>query len=298
MLCDTCKYSDADGYCGQGRALTGTHYDECSTYQYGEKAEAPSALPGWLSLIMNSERVLLDNMSFPVKGHWENHYSIDLPPRGPNGYNGYKWVRPSKYTILLLPEQTGYEILAHHIRDHIYMMEWGPCRLSIDTMYTTVHLPTHGYAPIVICMSFHHMDKHPWYEQVDLGSYVWWLDPDVPPGYVELFLLGLMALHNLHYHFIEHGAYYKPLPSTGPVPDRHAEPSVYMNQVIMLSPTGIYTQVPPPNTGYTYHESTHRRLVDDYMKGTKDFPKLPIKVAQEYYRYWLEVIRVFSTNLL
>jgi hypothetical protein len=56
MLCDTCRYSDSNGYCGQGRTLTGAHYDECSTYKYGEKAEALPSLPGWLSLIINSER--------------------------------------------------------------------------------------------------------------------------------------------------------------------------------------------------------------------------------------------------
>lgn len=283
MLCETCMYDSDDGWCGLGSELVG---GECSGYVEGDKPIPPDYLPRELADLMTKGGRYVEGIGFPVWG-----YKEVLGPQRALLYD-------AEYTFLLLDGMPGYQTLIENV-DGIYNIHWGPCKLSIDCQYTRVGV-------IEIQLIFKHLSRFPLYEQVDMGSYIWWLDPQVPAWSVELFLQGLMAIPRMHAVFRDSGCFYT----------RYYEltPNLYYpyehDPVEWVVPSKDVV-LPPPHSGgkydffldgrtalFWYHHGVHDYLITRYMHGTKDFPSMGRAHAQEYIRQWEVILHEYSTRLV
>lgn len=284
MLCETCMYDSDDGWCGLGSKLV---EGECSGYVGGDKPIPPDYLPRELADAMTKGGRYLEGIRFPVWG-----YKVRLNPQR-SLYDGV-------YTLLLLEGMAGYQALIENV-DGQYNMQWGPCRLYIDSgQYRRVGV-------IEIQLVFKHLRRFPLYEQVDMGSYIWWLDPQVPAWSVDLFLQGLMAVRRMHDVFRGSGYFYT----------RYYEltPNLYYpyehDPVEWLVPSKDVVLPPAHSKGrydfflegwttsrYWYHQGVFNYLITRYMNGTKDFSSMGRAHAEEYIRQWEVILHEYSTRLL
>lgn len=266
MLCMTCKYGNGEGYCGLGRQVVDS---KCSGYTGGIQAKP---LPHPMVSIMRGDMAPLGDIPFPVRGRYDAPNSIRY------------WVmRPSRYELLILPGERGYDTLTEHIQGHTYQLEWGPCRYTINTS------PTIGH-PIVIVVSFSHMSR--WAEKgysPRVGDYLWWLDPSANSWAVGMFLEGLVMLYKMHYQFTQGGAYYKPYSMKTPLP------------VPLRLLQGIGHPFIEPLSSvaliYAYHEGAHMYLVDQYMKANIELDTTSGRVAMAFLQYWEDVLDSYYTYL-
>jgi hypothetical protein len=210
-------------------------------------------------------------------------------------------VHSAEYTFVLLEGEVGYQALIENV-DGVYSLHWGPCKLSIYTGYARAGV-------VGLILTIKHLHRFPLYEQVDMGSYVWWLDPDVPAWSVELFLHGLMAVRRMHTVFRETGLFYTRYHELTPnlyYPDDH-DPIDWKipNKDVVLPPLpngkrGVTVHYCPEGWSaphYWYQQRVHDYLVAKYMNGTKDFPTKGRAHAQEYIRQWEVILREYSTRL-
>lgn len=283
MLCDTCMYDSPDGWCGLGNELIA---GECSGYVGGEKPVPVIGLPPSIRRLMASDRGEVPGIYFPVRVELELLSSVRSP------------IYSAEYTFVLLEGEVGYQTLIENV-DGVYRLHWGPCRLSIYTEYARA-----GVVGLILTIKHLHRFLLPsglgssaaLYEQVDMGSYVWWLNPQVPAWSVELFMHGLMAVHRMHAVFRETGLFYTryyELTANLFYPYQH-DPIDWKrapnSQVVVISDS---TYKP-----YWYHQGVHDYLITKYMCGTKDFPSMGRAYAEEYIRQWEVILHEYSTRLV
>jgi hypothetical protein len=177
-------YDSDEGWCGLGNELVD---GECSGYMEGKKPAPVVDLPPSIRRLMVTGKGEVPGIQFPVRAELEL-----LPMPSP--------IYSREYRFALLEGEVGYQTLIENV-DGMCSLHWGPCRLSIYTEYARAGV-------VGLILTIKHLHRFPLYEQVDMGSYIWWLDPDVAAWSVELFLQGLMAIRRMHAVFRDSGYFY------------------------------------------------------------------------------------------
>jgi len=286
MLCYTCMYDSDEGWCGLGNELEG---GACSGYIKGDKPiPVIDDLPPSIRRLMATGKGEVPGIQFPVRAELELLTGTIPSP-----------VYAAEYTFALLEGEVGYQILIENV-DGMYSLGWGPCGLSIYTDYARAGV-------VGLVLTIRHLHRFPLYEQVDMGSYIWWLDPNVPAWSVELFLHGLVAVRRMHAVFRDRGYFYTRYYQLTPnlyYPYQH-DPIDWKkvpNKDVVLPPLptgrkGDY-HLDGRTVHYWYHRGVFDYLIAKYMCGTKDFPTKGRAHAEEYIRQWEVILHEYSMRLI
>ena len=280
MLCETCMYGSIDGWCGLGTELVG---GGCSRYVGGDKPLPVIDLPPSIRRLMASDKGGVPGIQFPVRAELELL-------RSP--------IYSAEYMFVLLEGEVGYQIFIENV-DGVCSLDWGPCKLSIYTEYARAGL-------VSLILTIKHLHRFPMYEQVDMGNYIWWLDPQAPAWSVELFLHGLMAVRRMHAVFRDSGYFYTRYYELTPnlyYPYQH-DPIDWIvpskDVVLPPLPTGnrLSYHIDGRTLHYWYYQGVHDYLVTRYLNGTKDFPSMGRDHALEYISQWEVILHEYSTRLM
>lgn len=265
MLCNTCYYDSAEGFCGLGSKLLG---GECSGYVEGKKAVPMVILPPHIRVLVRAGTYYLRGIPFLVRGHSENtstpwdHIHERYAPR-----YYHDGMFTTTHTIALLPGDMGYQVLRTSLREHVmHLIEGddggGGLTIAISGRYSR------GGGPILVEISLRTRDEYPDLATVDLMPYIWWLDPRAPDYAVELYLQGLVALE-------------------------HAD-LVDVWQVMEVPLTAPLPWDVPRVGGYpitTYRgEGVREYLLAKYVQHTKDYQHLTVGEVQQQAGRWEAIL--------